>query len=167
MSADWMTPEFVLDAARDMFHGQISLDPASSHKANERVKAKEIYTAEEDGLKFEWQAQCLFLNPPYTRGLIDKFVAKFLFDRPCFSEGLILVSADTSTQWAYPLLKELPHVFFKTRLSFIDAATLKPVKGNNRGQAIFYHGPYVETFKYHFGFFGHYFKAADQQECAK
>jgi hypothetical protein len=65
-SDEWYTPDFVIDCVHSMF-GQVDLDPASSNKANETVKANHILTYEDDGLSHFWDAEKLFMNPPYSK----------------------------------------------------------------------------------------------------
>lgn len=61
-SADWMTPDSVLEAVREFFGGTITLDAASDEEANRRVKALSYLT---DSLIIDWPAsKSIFLNPP-------------------------------------------------------------------------------------------------------
>lgn len=59
----WWTPLDILERVH-MVVGPITLDPASSLEANERVRAQNIITEEQDGLTTPWAAGSLFLNPP-------------------------------------------------------------------------------------------------------
>lgn len=62
-SVDWWTPPYIIDASRRALGGTIDLDPASSPEANVKIRAKRIYTEEQDGLAFPWEGR-IFLNPP-------------------------------------------------------------------------------------------------------
>ena len=61
-SAEWYTPTDIIEAAR-LTMGAIHLDPASSAKANERVKAERYFTKSDNSLAQEWRGR-VFLNPP-------------------------------------------------------------------------------------------------------
>ena len=52
-SNEWFTPADYLQSVRHFFGG-IDLDPASNAIANETVQAKEIYTANDNGLVLPW-----------------------------------------------------------------------------------------------------------------
>lgn len=66
-SVEHCTPKPIVEAAREVMGG-IDLDPASSEEANRVVKAKNIYTAESNGIIQAWDGR-VFLNPP--GGLCD------------------------------------------------------------------------------------------------
>lgn len=57
------TPLEVFESVRYVL-GDIELDPASDHTINIEVKAKRIYTIEDDGFSKKWVAKTLWLNPP-------------------------------------------------------------------------------------------------------
>jgi hypothetical protein len=57
------TPEPIIRLARELM-GDIFLDPASDHIANEIVQASCIMTKEDDGFKHSWIGTTVFCNPP-------------------------------------------------------------------------------------------------------
>lgn len=163
MADNWQTPDEVLDAARKLFGGEIELDAASSEKANERIKAKRIFTIETNALLQRWDAASVWLNPPYSRGSMGPFTDWFLRQRIYFVQGLMLVNVDTSTVWFQKLQATFDHVYFRERLAFIDPDTGLKVDNNRYQQAIFYSGNRFQHFREIFQCFGHYFKPAGQQ----
>ena len=59
-----MTPIPIIEMVREVL-GEIDLDPASSHEANERIKARHFFS--QDGLHHSWaicKQPTIFLNPP-------------------------------------------------------------------------------------------------------
>lgn len=136
---EWITPPWIIALARDVL-GRIDLDPASSDSANASVQAKYYYTRDKP-CSLPWGGR-VWLNPPYSRGLIKPFVEKFCTEN--FDSGIMLVNADTSTEWFHRALESCNAVcLLRKRVSFIDPKTWKPTKGNTRGQAIFLRIPHV------------------------
>tara|TARA_Y100000310_G_scaffold294855_1_gene325685 strand:- start:1528 stop:2661 length:1134 start_codon:yes stop_codon:yes gene_type:complete len=152
---EWYTPKAFIDSARVVL-GVISLDPASSKKANETVKALRFFDIEENGLSQDWKAKNVWMNPPYESGLIQKFIEKFLveYSRNNFSEGIILVNNATETKWFQNLIKSCQCICFPCkRVKFID------MKGNPsgtplQGQAVLYLGRNRECFTKEFNKYG-------------
>lgn len=70
----WGTPQWIIEAARELLDGQIHLDPGSSPEFNELVKALMIYTEVDNGLDQPWSGN-IFCNPP--GGLVREFWKKF------------------------------------------------------------------------------------------
>lgn len=96
---EWGTPLDLLEAVR-LVLGEIDCDPATHTQAQERVQALTYYTAADDGLSKYWHGR-IFLNPPYQRGLVDKFVFKLLVELVSgrATEAIVLVNAQTDTAW--------------------------------------------------------------------
>lgn len=66
---EWYTPKYVINAL-----GEFDLDPCAPVNPLFQT-AKTMYNINDDGLKQEWEGR-VFLNPPYSRPLIERFVEK-------------------------------------------------------------------------------------------
>lgn len=111
--SDWLTPQWILENVRDIFNGQIDLDPCSDDQNNSG--AKTVYTIEDDGLSKPWRGR-VFMNPPYSR---DKEILrawsrkwKEEFDNRHMIAGIALVAARTDTDWWLNLYKTADMVCF-------------------------------------------------------
>lgn len=60
-----LTPSYVLDPVRVALGGTIELDPCTL--PDNPVGAERFYTVDEDGLAQPWDAQTIFVNPPYGK----------------------------------------------------------------------------------------------------
>lgn len=146
---EWYTPAEFIEAARRTM-GTIDLDPASSEIANQTVKAANFFTAEDDGLNHIWEGN-IWLNPPYSSGLIEKFADKLIHSD--YRQAIVLVNNATDTEW-FSRLAELADavVFPKGRVKFLkpDGTPGAPLQG----QAILYFGEDVQSFKNNFTQYG-------------
>jgi len=149
---EWYTPEIYINAARETL-GTIDLDPASNPTANEIVKAKTFYTAEDSGLEKEWVGN-VWMNPPYESRLIGSFIEKLLvhYVKEQIPQAIVLVNNATETQW-FQLIAEAARAscFPKGRVKFWhprkEAVPLQ-------GQSILYLGKNKERFIQNFNQFG-------------
>jgi hypothetical protein len=151
----WGTPDNYLEAARTVLDG-IELDPATNEAAQLRVKAERYFTREQDGLAQPWVARSLWLNPPFSAGLVSRMCNRFgdAVEEETIGAGLLLVNACTEVEWFQRLLGACKAVCFPDeRISFLDAAG-NPVHGNAYRQAIFYAGPKLPLFAKTFRPFG-------------
>jgi len=143
---EWYTPPKILDAVR-LAMGGIDLDPASCAKANETVRATRFYSIADDGLTQEWGGR-VFLNPPYERGLIDRFIARVVDERRSnrSTAACVLVNNATESGWFQEMLWAGWSVcFIRGRVRFIDkggAASGAPLQG----QVLLYNGPDPQNF---------------------
>ena len=146
---EWYTPADIIDAARKVL-GTIDLDPASSEIANQTVGATAFYSVEDDGLSKEWRGN-IWLNPPYSSGLIEKFVDKLIGSD--FKAAIVLVNNATDTEWFCRLAASAAAVVFpKGRVKFLkpDGTPGAPLQG----QAILYFGSDATLFKDNFEQYG-------------
>lgn len=150
---EWYTPPVFIDSARAVL-GTIDTDPASSEIAQRTVKAETFYSVDDNGLEQEWSGN-VWMNPPYTSGLIDQFIDKLkkhVVNEDVFA-AIVLVNNATETKWFQSLASISSAICFpSSRIRFLDP------EGNLgaplQGQAIAYIGPDAEEFKMEFSKFG-------------
>lgn len=143
------TPAEIIALVREVLDN-IDLDPASSEVANETVGADTFYSADDDGLTKDWTGK-IFMNPPYSKDLIEKFVDK-LIDSP-LDEAITLTHNCTETSWGGKLLKNSTAVSFPT--GRIDCKTPSGDGGSpKQGSMICYFGSNVDKFINTFGRIG-------------
>lgn len=137
---EWYTPAEYIEAARRVM-GEIDLDPASSEVANQTVRARVYFTAEDDGLRFSWDGR-VWMNPPYSGDLIGKFTEKLAvhFINGEITEAIVLVNNATETAWFQTMLECASAIcLLRRRVKFIDAEG-NPSGAPLQGQAILYFG---------------------------
>ena len=112
-SYEWYTPACFIDAAREVM-GSIDLDPASSKKANQVVRAKEYLTLEDNGLAYHWHGN-VWLNPPYgldESGTSNQGVWSNALEDEVragrVAQAVLLVNAATDASWFQPLWDSPP-----------------------------------------------------------
>jgi len=153
---EWYTPAYIIEAARKVM-GEIDLDPASSPASQERIKALDYYTREQDGLSRPWPGR-VWLNPPYSQPAIDDFCLKL--EAECgagnTTQAVIITNNGTETHWGQVLLKLCTAVCFhdgRVRFWAPDRESVTPLQG----QMISYYGPEVVAFCREFALMGSVF----------
>lgn len=153
---EWYTPPTYIEAARFVM-GKIDLDPASSETANEIVKAKKFYTAEDDGLQMGWFGN-VWMNPPYSQPLVELFTDKLVseYKSKNISQACVLVNNATETVCGQKLLESCTCVCFpKGRIKFLTKDKEERMETNPlQGQMLIYFGGSGELFEKTFSNFG-------------
>ncbi len=140
---EWYTPPFLADAARKVL-GKIDLDPASCDEANKVVHAEKFFSLADDGLQHEWRGR-IFLNPPFKRWLVDKFIDKLLCSD--VDAAVALTNASTDSQWFQRLALRSDGVCFLTgRIKFLQPDGNASKLTAKNGCCVFYLGSDVELF---------------------
>ena len=201
---EWLTdPETVLPRARRVMP-TIDLDPASNLVAQQYVQAQRFAVAPDymgplpanctrNGLAIEWRANNIWLNPPYSAGLIDAFTAKLLAEWRLgrISQALYLVNSSTDAGWFHDALAECNAMLLwrgrikywkifneqahkvwegeKSKADRVLNPELKPKIGNSPmyQNALFYFGYNLDTFLAAFGDCGTVVKAVSTSVKAR
>ncbi len=142
---EYYTPVKIVDMAREVM-GHITLDPFSSEKANEQVKAEFYFDGSKDGLTQDWFCN-VWMNHPFDREMnkkcIEKLVKSYLNDE--IWQACCITFAATSEAWFRPLLA-YPQCFIHGRTNYyLPDGTKK--KGVTKGSVVTYLGDNVESFK--------------------
>lgn len=140
----WYTPNAYIDAARVVMSG-ISLDPASSAEAQRVVQADRFYTVEDDGLVQDWEGS-VWLNPPYTKGIVDAFAEKLVQE---YGDGdvraaICITNNATDTAWFHTLATRASAWFFprgRTKFWTMRPDGTEETGAPLQGQVLTYFGP--------------------------
>ena len=99
---EWQTPAKYVELVRKVL-GQIDLDPASCDDAQETVRAVKYFTKENNALEQTWHGR-VFMNPPYSSGMIAPFIDKFLQEHEAGRiSGIVLTNNDADRYWYHRL----------------------------------------------------------------
>ena len=145
------TPIDYLDFYRDFMNG-FDLDPFSCAIANQNVKASTFWTKRDNAFTQDWTPYLKkWINPPYSKGLIEKAVDWALKFRH-IGETLLLVNSNTSSPWykeATTLTARNGAFCFTDRIEFYNSVRLEKQgkkSKNSKGQTIFYYGDRWQEF---------------------
>ena len=113
----WATPQAFFDELDREFH--FTLDPCANA---ENHKCPKYFTAEDDGLKQDWEGHKVFCNPPYGRA-IAAWVKK------CHDEAqkpdtmcVMLIPARTDTSYFHDYIYHQAEIrFIRGRLHFNES----------------------------------------------
>lgn len=117
----WPTPQRFFDQLDTEF--RFTLDPCATA---ENRKCKNFFTAEEDGLKQEWNGK-VFMNPPYGRA-IKEWVRKAYEEAISGRAEVVvcLLPARTDTAWWHEFVIKGEVRFIRGRLKFGDGTNSAP-----------------------------------------
>jgi len=152
-SHHWGTPREYVDAVRQVFGGEISLDPCSNEYSVVNAEV-EYRLPETDGLHASWNFPKVYVNPPYgadrSRGTTIRDWLKRCaeaFDAHG-SEVIALVPVATNTShWKKYVWNKATAIAFlyDTRLKFLVNGRTGG-KGAPMSCAMIYWGPSIQTF---------------------
>ena len=150
---EWYTPPEYIEAVRACL-GAIDVDPASSARAQETVRASRFFTRDNDGLRHDWRGR-IWLNPPYSQPDIARFIDKLLAEIAAgrATQAILLTHNYTDTGWFHAAAATCAAICFtRGRIRFVSATG--GIAAPTQGQAFFYFGAEVDRFRDTFGGFG-------------
>ena len=152
LTKDWCTPPEILQSVRDVFGGQIQLDPCSNEYS--LVDARVTYSLPaHDGLLESWDYSTIFVNPPYgsdpSRGTrIAHWFSRIADAANAGSEVIALVPVATNTghwkKFVYPVASAICFLY-QPRIRFYTGGHEDP-KGAPMSCAVVYYGKQFESF---------------------
>lgn len=89
------TPPYVLDPIREAMGGRIELDPCTD--PDNPVGADRFYTPPLDGAELPWDAESIFVNPPYGKAR-ERWVNRCIQSAEAGSQVVLLIPAHTDTR---------------------------------------------------------------------
>jgi site-specific DNA-methyltransferase (adenine-specific) len=121
---EWQTPQWLFDLLDQEFHFQVD---AAADEMNSRCRWFLKKGGEFDALtmtswmRSDWpQVNTFFLNPPYSAGNIDKFMAKALEESKKGAVVVCLVPCATDTKWWHNYAMKAQEIrFIKGRVRFV------------------------------------------------
>ena len=135
----WGSDQLVVDAMDAEFN--FDLDAAANQN---NFKFPTYLTKEDDALECDWsemtihyqstqKVKAVWINPPYGRGYIKKFMSKCIEQKAKGVTSVMLVPATLDAQWL-PIddISEI-RIITGGRLSFYHPITNKKVAGNTKG----------------------------------
>jgi hypothetical protein len=115
------TPLYVLRLVYEDLGGIVALDPCTT--GDNPVQAFEFYTPSDDGLVKPWNAETIFVNPPYGKAR-EPWVEKCIDAGRVGSKVILLIPAATDTRcFQRAASTATAVVFVRGRLKF---GTLRP-----------------------------------------
>lgn len=119
----WSTPKWLYDTLNEEF--KFTLDPCAEHHT---AKCKKYFTMEDNGLYQPWRGGTVFMNPPYSRGNIDKWVEKAYLETGNPKTKVVgLLPVSTSSKWFHNWIYKLAEIrFIEGRIKFEGAKYTAP-----------------------------------------
>jgi ParB family chromosome partitioning protein len=142
---DWNTPERILAPTRVLAGGRIGLDPCSNPTS--LVRSFVAWTRADDALSRSWVGHGLvFVNPPYSKGLLTLFAEKIGDEAIAGAEIVALVPANVEVAVWHDVFWQADAICFpRSRIRFLVDG--KPKGTPLLGSGIPYFGPRPEAFR--------------------
>lgn len=111
-----LTPDYVLEPVRAALGGTIGLDPCT--EPDNPTGATRFYTAADDGLARAWEADTIYINPPYGEARAE-WMRRAAEAAASGSRVIVLVPAHTDTRVFHQAMATASAaVFIRGRVKF-------------------------------------------------
>lgn len=128
---NWETPQELFDLLNSIYNFTVDACAVADN-----TKCARFF---ENAFHANWAGERVFMNPPYGKGVTSKFVEKAykeVYEGECPVCVLIIPNATETIHFQKLVDRGARIIFPKSRVSFIDPETKKPVHGNTKGTAI-------------------------------
>jgi phage N-6-adenine-methyltransferase len=130
------TPQYLITWLKERF--RINFDLCASQ---DNHVCDYFFTKEVDSLKQVWhnlkEGTTGYCNPPYSRGMVDKFVYKAIEEAALgFTTFMVIPELNGERRTRYIMRYATRIIHFDQRVNFIHPLTGKEQKGNNRGTIV-------------------------------
>ena len=110
--------------------GGFTLDAAASHENRKRAtryctlegtfQGRDMKISNDDGLEHPWKGERVWLNPPFTRGALEPFMAKCAAERNAAASITTLIPVATDTAWWHEYVRPYATVhYLRGRVKFL------------------------------------------------
>lgn len=118
---DWGTPQKLFDELNNEFDFDLDV---CAHDGNKKLD--NYYSEEDNALEQPWKYSA-FMNPPYERGVQDKFIEKAYMESLKGSRVVCLIPSRTDTRYFHNYVMKAEEIrFIKGRLHFSDSKNAAP-----------------------------------------
>jgi len=123
-SDDWTTPKAFFEKLDKIF-GPFTLDPCCDSATS---LTKHYFTEQQDGLSQDWSGHNVFMNPPYSRGELKRWIRKAYEESQKRNTLVVaLIPSRTDTKYWHEYVTKARHILFvKGRIKFGDGANSAP-----------------------------------------
>ncbi len=112
---DWATPSDLFKKLDAEFHFTLDVC-AQRHNA----KCRRFFSPKRDGLKQSWAAETCWMNPPYGRGVVERWVRKaYVESRTLCTIVVCLLKVSTDTAWWHDYAMKGEIRFLRGRVKFL------------------------------------------------
>lgn len=113
-SVEWQTPRYLFDYLNKKFN--FDLDPCASP---DNALCENFFTKVENGLEQSWGGKKVFMNPPYGKNIIGKWVKKAYMESQLNNAVVVcLLPARTDTDWFWEYCRYGQIFFLNKRVQF-------------------------------------------------
>lgn len=115
---DWATPQWLFDEINEEFN--FTLDACADERNH---KCEKYYTKEQDALKQDWSNEVVYMNPPYSGGVLKYWIKKAYEESLKGATVVCLIPSYTSTKYWHEYCEKGEVRFLKGKIRYNDRNT--------------------------------------------
>ena len=112
---DWATPQWLFDEINEEFN--FTLDACADERNH---KCDKYFTKEQDSLKQDWKNEIVYMNPPYSGGVLGDWIKKAYEESLKGATVVCLIPSYTSTKYWHEYCEKGEIRFLKGKVKYND-----------------------------------------------